>query len=43
MSHQGIIVFTGTETWQIFSRMFVTPKENRALFTLTYNGIASVC
>ena len=36
---EGIIVLTGTETLQIFSRMFVTPKENKELFTLTYNGI----
>ena len=32
---EGIIVLTGTETLQIFSRMFVTPKENKELFTPT--------
>ena len=24
-------VLTGMETWQFFSRMFVTPKENRVV------------
>ena len=29
------------ETWQIFSHIFVTPKENKELFAPTYNGITA--
>ena len=29
-SGQGIIVLTGTETWQFFSHV-ITPKENRVV------------
>ena len=32
---QGILVLTGMETRQIFSRMLGTPKENIELFTPT--------
>ena len=39
--NQGIIVSTGTETLQVFSRMFVTTK-NLELFAPTLNGITLV-
>ena len=29
------------ETWQIFSRILSTPKENKGLFTPTYNGVTA--
>ena len=30
--HQGIIVLTRTETWQLFSRMFITLNKFKELF-----------
>ena len=39
--HQGIIDCKGTETRQIFSRMFVTAKKIKELFASTVNGITA--
>ena len=38
---QGIIVFTGTETRQLFSHMFVVLKKFKELFYPTQNGITA--
>ena len=29
------------ETWQAYSRILATPKENKGLFTPTYNGVTA--
>ena len=38
--HQGIIDFTETENWQIFSRMSVMARTFEKLLTPTLNRIA---
>ena len=40
-TNQGIIDFTGTEAWQFFSHVFVTPIENKELFTPTQNRMTA--
>ena len=40
-SNQGIIDSKGTETRQIFSRMFVMAKKIKELFASTLNGITA--
>ena len=42
MCTQKIIDSAGTETWQIFSRMFVIAKSIEELFTPTYRIAACV-
>ena len=41
-STQGIIDCKGTETLQIFSRMFVIVKKIKELFASTLNGITAI-
>ena len=41
MLNQGIIVLTGTETLQLFSRTFAIAKKIGELFAPTLNGITA--
>ena len=41
MLNQGIIVLTGTETLQLFSRTFTIAKQIEELFAPTLNGITA--